>query len=191
MIVYYMGGLMINIEESRISLTRLIWMSIGLMIFGWLIYDLVLGKLFKNEIVGATLSFVLITVLSWFLVRYFSGRAAFLQLGAMFGTIMFLNVWMRILPAQRRMVAALKEGKAPDAAEAKRRKSASKQNTFIAIPVVFIMVSNHFPMVYRSSSQLDYFVRARSGGLVCSKINSWGLSLLLRAALNQFLLTRV
>ncbi len=147
-VVYYMGGLMINIEESRISLNAAIALSLGLLILGWLIYDLVLGRLFKNEMVGAIISFVLITILSWFLVRYFSGRAAFLQLGAMLGTIMVANVWMRILPAQRRMVAALKEGKAPDAAEAKRAKNASKQNTFMAVPVVFIMISNHYPMAY-------------------------------------------
>ena len=147
-VVYYMGGLMINSEESRISLGTAIGLSVGLMIVGWLIYDLVLGKLFKNEMAGATVSFVVIAGLNWFLVQVFSGRAAFLQLGAMFGTIMVANVWMRILPAQRRMVAALKEGKIPDAAEAKRAKNASKHNTFIVVPVVFIMISNHFPMAY-------------------------------------------
>ena len=146
--VYYMGGLMINLEESRISNNTAIGLSVGLLIGGWLVYDLVLGRLFKNEFVGATVSFILIAGLSWFLVRDFSGRAAFLQLGSMFGTIMVANVWMRILPAQRRMVAALKEGKPPDAGEAKRAKSASKHNTFMAVPTVFIMISNHFPIAY-------------------------------------------
>lgn len=146
--VYYMGGLMINLEESRISNNTAIGLSVGLLIAGWLVYDLVLGRLFRSEFVGATVSFILITVLSWFLVRDFSGRAAFLQLGSMFGTIMVANVWMRILPAQRRMVAALKEGKPPDAAEALRAKNASKHNTFLAVPTVFIMISNHFPIAY-------------------------------------------
>ncbi len=147
-VVYYMGGLMINGEESRLSNGTAIGLSVGLLIAGWLIYDLVLGRLFKNEIVGGTASFILIAMLNWFLTHYFSGRAAFMQLGAMFGTIMVANVWMRILPAQRRMVAALKEGKSPDAAEAKRAKNASKQNTFMAVPTVFIMISNHFPIAY-------------------------------------------
>jgi uncharacterized membrane protein len=63
----------------------------------------------------------------------------------MFGTIMTANVWMRILPAQRRMVAAMQAGKAPDANLAARSKLRSKHNTFMVVPVVFIMISNHFP----------------------------------------------
>ncbi|MEO6034850.1 MAG: urate hydroxylase PuuD [Verrucomicrobiota bacterium] len=150
-VVYYMGGLLLNAEESRLSNHAAIALSVGLLIGGWLFYDLILGRLFKNEFVGATLSFIVIAGTSWFLARYFAGRAAFLQLGAMFGTIMVANVWMRILPAQKRMVAALKEGKTPDASEAKRAKNASKQNTFMAVPTVFIMISNHFPIAYGNS----------------------------------------
>ena len=127
---------------------RLIAAVNAVLMAGWLLYDLVLGKLFKNEIVGAAVAFIVIAALNWFLAHSLSGRAAFMQLGAMFGTIMVGNVWMRILPAQRRMVAALKEGKTPDAAEAKRAKNASKQNTFMAVPTVFIMISNHFPITY-------------------------------------------
>ena len=147
-VVYYMGGLMINVEESRLSNNAAIGLSVGLIIVGWVFYDLVLGRWFKNEMVGAIISFILVALLSWFLARYFSGRAAFMQLGGMFGTIMVANVWMRILPAQRRMVAALKEGKTPDAAEAMRAKNASRHNTFMAVPTVFIMISNHFPIAY-------------------------------------------
>ena len=139
---------MINVEESRLSNNAAIGLSVGLIIVGWVFYDLVLGRWFKNEMVGAIISFILVALLSWFLARYFSGRAAFMQLGGMFGTIMVANVWMRILPAQRRMVAALKEGKTPDAAEAMRAKNASRHNTFMAVPTVFIMISNHFPIAY-------------------------------------------
>ena len=147
-VVYYMGGLMVNMEESRISNSQAVGLSIGLLVAGWLFYDLFLGRLFKNQMVGAIVSFFLIVALNWFLARNFSGRAAFLQLGGMFGTIMVANVWMRILPAQRRMVAALKAGNTPDAAEALRAKNASKHNTFMAVPTVFIMISNHFPIAY-------------------------------------------
>jgi uncharacterized membrane protein len=62
------------------------------------------------------------------------------------GTIMFLNVWMRILPAQRRMIAAVKEGRAPDPREGARAKLRSKHNTFMVVPVVFTMISNHYPV---------------------------------------------
>nr|MDQ3744136.1 urate hydroxylase PuuD [Acidobacteriota bacterium] len=75
-----------------------------------------------------------------------SGRAAFIHVGATFGTIMFLNVWMRILPAQRRMIAAVKDGRAPDPEEGARAKLRSKHNTFVVVPAVFTMISNHYPV---------------------------------------------
>jgi uncharacterized membrane protein len=83
--------------------------------------------------------------------HYFSGRGAYLQIGAMMGTIMAANVWMRILPAQRRMVAALKENREPDLNEGARAKARSKHNSFIVVPVVFTMISNHYPSTYGSS----------------------------------------
>ncbi|MGI8898458.1 MAG: urate hydroxylase PuuD, partial [Pyrinomonadaceae bacterium] len=75
----------------------------------------------------------------------FSGRAAYIHVGAMFGTIMAANVWMHILPAQKKMIAAIKEGRKPDDALSAQAKLRSKQNTFMAVPVVFLMISNHFP----------------------------------------------
>src|SRR5260370_25219642 len=70
-----------------------------------------------------------------------------MHVGAIFGTIMAGNVWMRILPSQRRMSSALNEGRKPDEHLADQAKLRSKQNTFMAVPVVFIMISNHFPGV--------------------------------------------
>jgi uncharacterized membrane protein len=98
---------------------------------------------------GVAISSLLIVGATYGLFQYFASRAACLQLGAMLGTIMTANVWMRILPAQRRMVAALKAGREPDQAEAFRAKTRSKHNTFIVIPVVFLMISPHFPGTYR------------------------------------------
>jgi uncharacterized membrane protein len=77
----------------------------------------------------------------------FSARAAYIHLGAIFGTIMAANVWMHILPSQRKMIAALNEGRKPDVRLSAQAKLRSKQNTFMAVPVVFIMISNHFPGV--------------------------------------------
>ncbi|MEY2429561.1 MAG: hypothetical protein QOJ40_2446, partial [Verrucomicrobiota bacterium] len=145
--VYYHGGLMINFDDSPISQRTAVWLSMGLLIASWPIYDLLWFKLIKNETAGIVVSFVLIVALNWWLARLFSGRAAYMQLGGMFGTIMVSNVWMRILPAQRRMVAALKTGAEPDQAEALRAKKSSRHNTFIVIPVVVIMISNHFPTI--------------------------------------------
>jgi len=146
-LVYWHGGLMISLDESPISQSAAVWLSMGLIPVGWLVYNTLWFKLSKNEMINLVISFGLIVALSWWLARLFSGRAMYLQLGAMFGTIMAANVWMRILPVQRRMVAALKAGREPNQAEALKAKTSSKHNTFMVVPVVFIMISNHFPTI--------------------------------------------
>src|SRR4029079_17121663 len=78
------------------------------------------------------------------LSRVLSGRAVYIHMGAMFGTIMAANVWMRILPAQRKMIEAIKNGQQPDQKLAAQAKLRSKQNTFMVVPVVFLMISNHY-----------------------------------------------
>jgi uncharacterized membrane protein len=147
--MYYDHGLLVNFEDSPISKTAAIWLSLGMIVAGWVVYDL-LWKFCRKDIVGIVICYALIVVAAYFSCRYFSGRGAYLQLGAMFGTIMVANVWMRILPAQRRMVAALKAGIQPNLDEGARAKLRSKHNTFIVIPVVFIMISNHYPGTYGS-----------------------------------------
>ena len=90
---------------------------------------------------------MLLVGITYGLTRVLSGRAAYVHVGAMMGTIMAANVWMRILPAQKKMIAAINEGRKPDDALSAQAKLRSKQNTFMAVPVVFIMISNHFPGV--------------------------------------------
>lgn len=152
-LVYYHGGMMVEAEDWPIKKGLAIALSFGLLIVGWAVYDLLLTKLFKNEIVGIIVSFLLITGLAYIFTRgikalnlppLFPARASYMQLGSMLGTIMTANVWMRILPPQRRMVAALKAGQQPDLAEGARAKMRSKHNTFIVLPVVFLMISNHY-----------------------------------------------
>jgi uncharacterized membrane protein len=147
-LVYYHGGLMEDMEGGAMSPGAAIWLSLGLIVAAWVAYDLILSRLFANELVGVVVCYATVVFTTWFLFHYFARRAACLQLGAMMGTIMTANVWMRILPAQRRMVAALKQGAMPNQEEAKRAKTRSKHNTFIVIPVVFLMLSNHFPGAY-------------------------------------------
>ena len=100
-----------------------------------------------HEKLFAAIAYVLIVLVAYGLTRVFSGRAAYIHLGAIFGTIMAANVWMHILPSQRKMIAALNAGSKPDGRLAAQSKLRSKQNTFMAVPVVFIMISNHFPGV--------------------------------------------
>jgi len=156
-LMYYHSGMLVNFEDAPISKGRAIWLSVGMLMAGWLAYDL-LWKFCKNEIAGVIISFALTVVAAWISCRYFSARGAYLQVGAMMGTIMAANVWMRILPAQRRMVAALKEGRGPNLAEGARAKARSKHNSFIVIPVVFLMISNHYPGTYGSKSPYNWIV---------------------------------
>ena len=118
------------------------------LVAGWLVYDLLMiSQLRKNEKVFAVIAYILLVGTAYGLTRVLSGRAAYIHVGALMGTIMAANVWMRILPAQKKMIAALNAGRKPDDALSAQAKLRSKQNTFMAVPVVFIMISNHFPSV--------------------------------------------
>jgi uncharacterized membrane protein len=86
------------------------------------------------------------------LSRVLSARAAFIHVGAMMGTIMVANVWMRILPAQQKMIDATKEGRQPDFDLGKAAKRRSMHNSYMTLPVLFIMLSNHFPAIYSGQS---------------------------------------
>ncbi|HWF18629.1 MAG TPA: urate hydroxylase PuuD [Verrucomicrobiae bacterium] len=147
--MYYHGPYLVSSEDSLISKGAAIGLSLGMLIAGWVAYDLV-WRFCKQEMLGMVICYALIVGAAWVACHYFTGRGAYLQVGAMMGTIMAANVWMGILPAQRRMVAALKEGREPDLTEGARAKARSKHNTFIVIPVVFTMISNHYPGTYGS-----------------------------------------
>ena len=136
-LVYYTGGLMTRNEAA---------LSIALLVTTWFVYDVVWLALEKREAAGVVISYVLLVGAIWIYCRIFNGRAAYMQIGAMLGTFMAANVWVRILPAQRRLIAAAQEGREPDLRLADRAKQRSKQNTFMVLPVVFIMISNHFPV---------------------------------------------
>jgi uncharacterized membrane protein len=148
-VVYYLGGgALIDTDVRDLSLGAAVGIGIGVIVTGWIIYDvLVLSPLGRNELAFAGVAYILIVGLSFFATHVFSARAAYIHVGATLGTIMAANVWQRILPAQRKMIAALKEGRKPDERLAAQAKLRSKQNTFMAVPVVFIMISNHYPGV--------------------------------------------
>ena len=115
------------------------------LVFGWLVYDLLMiSPLARSEKLFALIAYLLILATAYGLVHVLSGRAAYIHVGGLFGTIMAANVWMRILPAQRKMIEAIKSGQKPDEKLAAQAKLRSKQNTFMAVPVVFLMISNHF-----------------------------------------------
>jgi uncharacterized membrane protein len=146
-LVYYFSGGLIDTDVADISQGRGIAIGLGVLVFGWIIYDVaVRSALARSETAFAIFSLVMIAAISWALLHVFSGRAAYIHVGAMFGTIMALNVWERILPAQRKMIAAAAAGTTFDASLGAQAKLRSRHNTFLAVPVVFIMLSNHFPV---------------------------------------------
>jgi len=146
-VVYYLGGgALVDRDVSQISVPAAIALGVGLLLAGWVVYDLMmLSPLGKNEKAFAAVAYLIIVGIIYGLTRVLSGRAAYIHVGGMFGTIMAANVWMRILPAQRKMIAALKQDRKPDQTLAAQAKLRSKQNTFMVVPAVFIMISNHFP----------------------------------------------
>lgn len=146
-LVYYMGSGLIDPDVANISKPVGIAIGVGTLIAGWLVYDVaVQSPLGKSQNAFVIFALLLTAAASWGLLHVFSGRAAYLHMGAIFGTIMTANVWFRILPAQRTMVAAASSGTALDAALGAGAKLRSKHNTFMAVPVVFLMLSNHYPV---------------------------------------------
>jgi uncharacterized membrane protein len=142
-IVYYAGGAM---EDSAFSPGASIASGIGFIVAGWFAYDLFwMSPVARRPLLGAAICYVALVALAYGLTRIFNGRAAYIHLGAMMGTLMALNVWVRILPAQKKLVAAIAAGQEPDPVLAARAKDRSKHNTFIVLPVVMTMISNHFP----------------------------------------------
>lgn len=145
-LVYYHGGLMVDPIEPRVTAIAASIIGLSTLIGGWVIYDLLVRTpVAKHDAAFAATALVLIVAVTWALSRVMSSRATYIHIGALFGTIMVSNVWMRILPPQRRMIAAAAAGQPFDEQLGAGAKLRSRHNTFLAVPTTFIMISNHFP----------------------------------------------
>jgi uncharacterized membrane protein len=125
--------------------------AISLVLIGvvFFVYEAVWKAAGKNERVGVGVLYGLFVVLLFFLSRIFTGRALYVHAGMLMGTIMIMNVWMRIWPAQKRIIQAAKGvAPPPDASVPAMAALRSKHNTYMSVPLVFTMVSNHYPTVY-------------------------------------------
>jgi uncharacterized membrane protein len=148
--IVYMAGNAIG--SDKMSSHAAGGIGIVLALAGFAIYD-VLWKSMKNETVGAVVSLALTGVFLLILQKGLGmgGRAVFIYAGTLFGTAMAANVWMRIWPSQRKIIAGIKgTAPAPDAAVPALAALRSKHNTYMSVPLIFFMVSNHFPTVYGS-----------------------------------------
>jgi len=149
-IVYWIGAKTYLIDQQIMALTPLqaISISVGFLVGGWVIYNRLCQVLRGKENLLTAIIFILVILASWILFQLFSARAAFLHVGAMIGTIMVANVFFQIIPGQKKMVAEIKAGAEVDPMPGIVGKQRSVHNTYFTLPVLFIMISNHYPMTY-------------------------------------------
>jgi uncharacterized membrane protein len=170
--LYYSDGLLLDSSVSQITMGEGVMIGIGTLVLGWLVYDFIwTSGLGRFPLVAGIICYVLVVALTYALTHLLSGRAAYIHVGALFGTIMSANVWAKILPASRNMLNAVKQGQPPDMSLGSRAKARTVHNTFMTIPVIFIMVSNHFPLTYGSSyNWLILSVLILAGGVAAKLI---------------------
>jgi uncharacterized membrane protein len=155
-IIYYFNtsAMMIDTNVMKLSAAAAISISIGSFIIAWLIYDLLCkSPLKKNSLLFAFTGIILLTGFAYFYSHVFSGRAAFIHFGAMIGSIMVANVFFVIIPSQKEMVSAAKKGLLPDPQKGKNALFRSIHNNYFTLPVLFVMVSNHFPSTFGNKYQ--------------------------------------
>ncbi|MGB7287278.1 MAG: urate hydroxylase PuuD [Salaquimonas sp.] len=151
MIIYWAGAELYLIDPSKadLSMWQAIAISGGSLAIGWIIYDLLCkSKLGEQPTVLMLLLFVLLVVMGWGYNEIFTGRAMMLHLGAFTATIMTANVFFIIMPNQRIVVKDLKEGRTPDPKYGKIAKLRSTHNNYLTLPVIFLMLSNHYPLSF-------------------------------------------
>ncbi|MDP4891050.1 urate hydroxylase PuuD [Cypionkella sp.] len=150
-LVYYMGSnlYLIDPEVADLAPWQAIAISLGSLGFGWLIYDLICKSRFGDDNTRLMIGlYVILVAMAWGYTQVFSGRAALLHLGAFTATIMSANVFAIIMPNQRIVVADLKAGRKPDPKYGKIAKQRSTHNNYLTLPVLFLMLSNHYPLVF-------------------------------------------
>ncbi len=150
-LIYYAGAELYMIDIVKYDLEKYEAVIISLLgvVFGWVIYDFVCRLSLKTNVYVLISSiFILITVMSWAYSEIFSYRGAFMQIGTVLGTIMVANVLMIIIPGQKKVVASLLANETPDPIHGAIAKQRSLHNNYLTLPVIFIMISNHYPLIY-------------------------------------------
>jgi len=152
-LVYYLQAELYMIDRGVLDLTP--WQAVAVSLvglaLGWVVYDLLCrSPLGRNDNALALVGLVFLTVLAWGCAQVFSGRGAMVQMGALIGTMMVANVFVVIIPGQRKVVDALIAGDDPDPELGRRGKQRSLHNNYLTLPVIFVMIGNHYPLAFAS-----------------------------------------
>lgn len=149
-IIYWVGASSYLIDNHVMALSpaTAIAISIVFLVAGWIIYDTLCRNMIGKDGLLAAIVFVLIMIANYALHQIFSARGAYIHVGAMLGTIMAANVFYHIIPGQKRMVDQIRNGCEVDPMPGIIGKQRSVHNTYFTLPVLFIMISNHYPMTY-------------------------------------------
>jgi uncharacterized membrane protein len=151
-VLYYVNAGTYLIDKSVADLRpwQAIAISVALLAAAWLVYD-GLCRLLPNDLALGAVLLVLVTLAAWGVSHLFAGRAEYIQIGAMLGTMMAGNVLFVIIPAHWELIRAKQAGREPSGAAGLRAKQRSVHNNYLTLPVVFTMISNHFPITYGHS----------------------------------------
>ena len=150
-LMYWYGAEIYLIDPNVAALSKPVAIAVGItsLVVGWVVYDLLCkSPLGSNDVALSAIMFVLLALTAWGLCQLFSGRGAYIHFGAILGTIMVANVFFVIIPGQRDLVNAKKEGRTPDPIHGLRGKQRSVHNTYFTLPVLFVMISNHYALTY-------------------------------------------
>jgi len=150
-VVYYVGAELFLIDKSVLDLSPVAAGAVGLgsLTLAYLAYEgMCRSPLGRNEPALALIGYVFLVALTYAFTHVFSGRGAFVQIGALIGTIMVANVFVVIIPGQKKTVAALLAGKPPDPKYNFEGKQRSVHNNYLTLPVVLLMISNHYPLLF-------------------------------------------
>ncbi|WP_295511111.1 urate hydroxylase PuuD [uncultured Sulfitobacter sp.] len=160
-LVYYLGAEFYLVDPAVADLAT--WQAVGIsmlsLAFGWIVYDQICKSKFGDDNTRLMIGlYVILVGMAYFYTSVFSGRAALLHLGAFTATIMSANVFFIIMPNQRIVVADLKAGRTPDAKYGKIAKQRSTHNNYLTLPVIFLMLSNHYPLAF--ASEMNWLIAA-------------------------------
>jgi uncharacterized membrane protein len=160
-LVYYGGAELYLIDRQvlDVSVPVAVGISLASIVLGWVIYDLLCkSSVGKNTNLLMVLLYFVLVAMAWGYTQLFTGRAAFLHLGAFTATIMSANVAMIIIPNQKKVVASLVAGQTPDPALGAQAKQRSLHNNYLTLPVIFLMLSNHNPLAF--ATQYSWLIAA-------------------------------